>query len=169
MRRVLSIAILIISVVLIETAALSNWHFLPVKPDLMLIVMLYMGLQNGSTVGQLTGFSSGILIDFLSATPFGLNALVRTLLGFFSGLLHLNIHSKGFFIPIILTFAATLSKAFIVFVVSFFYPGKIALYSLFTSTLWYECLFNALLAPFVFLLLSKFKVLTFDIQAEPFK
>ncbi len=168
MKKILAIAILIVSVVLFEAGALSNWYILPTTPDLILIVTLYIGIKNGPVVGQLTGFSSGILIDFLSAAPFGLNAFVRVIIGFLSGVLHLNIHSKGIIIPILLGFIATLTKALIIFFISFFYPGKIMLYSLFSSTLWYECLFNALLTPIFFVLLSTFNVLSSDFKSESY-
>ncbi len=166
MKRLIAFALLIISVVLIEAAAISNWYLLPIKPDIMLIVILYIGIRNGATVGQLTGFSSGLLIDFLSATPFGLNALIRAIIGFLSGILHLNIHSKGFLIPVIVTFFATLMKALVIFIVSFFYPGKIMLYSLFSSTLWFECALNAILAPIFFHLLSFFKIFGTEVGPE---
>ncbi len=168
MKKIIALSILILSVVLFEAAAISNWYILPTSPDIMLIVTLYIGLKNGSTVGQLTGFSSGLLIDFLSASPFGLNALVRSILGFLSGVLHLNISSKGILIPIILGFTVTFAKAMIIFLVSFFYPGKIMLYSLFTNTLWFECVFNALLSPIMFFLLSKFNVFSADFRPEPY-
>ncbi len=168
MKKIIALAILIISVVLFEAAAISNWYILPTSPDIMLIVTLYIGLKNGSTVGQLTGFSSGLLIDFLSAAPFGLNALVRSILGFLSGVLHLNINSKGLLIPIFLGFTTTFAKSLIIFIVSFFYPGKIMLYSLFTNVLWFECLFNALLSPIIFYVLSKFTVLSADFRPEPY-
>ncbi len=158
MKKLFAIAALIISVVLIETAAISNWYLLPIKPDIMLIVLMYISIQNGSIAGQLTGFSSGLLIDFLSATPFGLNSLIRTILGFFGGLLHLNIQSRGIIIPIAVSFFATLSKALVIFVISFFYPDKILIYSLFSSQLWFECILNAVLSPIIFFLLSMFKI-----------
>ncbi len=162
MKKIIALAILIVAVVLFEAAALSNWYLLPTTPDIMLIVILYIGMKNGSNIGQLTGFFSGLLIDFLSASPFGLNSLVRTILGFLSGLLHLNVSSKGIIMPATLGFVATLTKATVIFIVSFFYPGKIVLYSLFSSNLWYECLFNALLSPLIFFALSMFTVLSAD-------
>ncbi len=166
MKRIFAFAVLLISVLLIETAALSNWYILPVIPDVLLLVVIYAGLHNGTTIGQLSGFSSGMLIDFLSATPFGLNALVRTVVGFLSGLLHLNVQTKGLFMPMLYGFLATISKALIIFFVSFFYPGKIMLYPLFTSTIWYEAVFNALLAPLVFWLLTFFDVFSSKYRSE---
>ncbi len=169
MKRIVAFAILLISVLLIETAALSNWYILPVIPDILLIVVIYIGLHNGTTLGQLSGFASGILIDFLSATPFGLNSLVRTVVGFLSGLLHLNVQTKGLFMPILYGFLATMCKAFIIFIVSFFYPGKIMLYPFFTSTVWYEAIFNALLSPVVFWVLAFFDIFSSKYRAETYE
>ncbi len=162
MKQIISISILIISVVLIEASALSNWQLLPVMPDIMLLATIYIGMKNGPIIGQVTGFFSGLMIDFLSASPFGLNSMIRTILGFFSGMLHLNVHTKGIVIPSIIAVIATISKAVLLFIISFFYPNKIVLYSLFSSTLWFECVFNAVLAPVIFGLLSMFSVLSID-------
>lgn len=169
MRRFLAFAIVIIPVILIESAVLSNWYILPVVPDILLLVVIYIGFHNGSIVGQVAGFSSGLLVDFLSASPFGLNAMIRTIIGFISGLFYLTIHTKGLLIPIVLGFSATLLKALLILIISFFYPTNIITYSLFSSFLWYECAFNAILAPIIFWFLSLFTILASDYATERYK
>ena len=87
-RKPLVIFVILLVCALLETALLSNVVFLPVVPDLLLLVVLYISVQNGSLTGEATGFVSGLLLDFLTAAPLGLNCLLRTLLGFFAGLFH---------------------------------------------------------------------------------
>ena len=81
-RSVVSTFFLMFFVVLIETALLSNIFFLPAVPDLLLLVLLFLSVNNGSTFGEVSGFYSGFLLDFLSASPLGLNSLIRTVIGF---------------------------------------------------------------------------------------
>ncbi len=168
MKKFLAFLLLLVSTALIESSLLSNMIFLPAMPDLLLLILLYISLKNGSLTGELTGFSSGLIIDVLSATPLGLNSLLRTVIGYISGLLHISIETSGFFIPAMLGFIATLLKAFLLLVVSFFYTKDILIYNLFSATLWFECIFNALLAPLVFKFLSFFKIFSSTYKAENF-
>lgn len=166
MKRFFAFFSLIICTLLIQTAVLSNRHALPVVPDILLLVVLYIGFHNGSTAGETSGFFSGLLLDFLSAAPLGLNALVRTIVGFVSGLFYQTLETRGMLIPIVSGFTATIIKAVLIRIISFFYPGSILTYSLFSSVLWYECLFNTLCAPLVFRFLSFFTIFVKDFQTE---
>ena len=86
MKKVFFIFVLLLIVILFETALLSNIRLLPVVPDILLLVLLYISVFNGSLTGEVTGFFSGLMLDFLSAAPLGLNCLLRTLIGFIAGL-----------------------------------------------------------------------------------
>ena len=55
-----------------ETAILSHLRFLPVLPDLILILIVYTALYNGSAAGVIAGFFSGLIFDFLSLAPLGI-------------------------------------------------------------------------------------------------
>ena len=168
MKRFFAFFVLIICTLLIQTAILSNRYALPVVPDILLLVAVYIGFHNGSTAGETSGFFSGLLLDFLSAAPLGLNALVRTIIGFLSGFFYQSLETAGILVPLISGFAATIAKALVIRAVSFFYPDSIATYSLFSSVLWYECLFNTLCAPLVFRFLSFFTVFVKDFRTESF-
>lgn len=166
MKRFFAFFSLIICTLLIQTAILSNRHALPVVPDILLLVVLYIGFHNGSTAGETSGFFSGLLLDFLSAAPLGLNALVRTIIGFLSGFFYQSLETTGIIVPLISGFAATIAKALVIRAVSFFYPDSIVTYSFFSSVLWYECLFNTLCAPLVFRFLSFFTIFVKNFKTE---
>ena len=97
----LSVFILLVAA-LLESAILSNIAILPAIPDLSLICVLYFSLHNGKFIGETTGFVSGLFLDFLSGAPFGLNCLLRTLIGYIGGLFSRTVNSDGFFIAILL-------------------------------------------------------------------
>ena len=166
MKRFFAFFALIAVVLLIQTAVLSNWYALPVVPDILLLAVLYIGFHNGSATGEVSGFCSGLLLDFLSASPLGLNAMVRTIMGFFWGLLYRNVETGGIAIPAVLGFTATIAKALIIRFISFFYPGSVLTYSLFSPVFWYECTLNALCAPILFWVLSFFTILSKDFSTE---
>ena len=155
-RKPLVIFVILLVCALLETALLSNVVFLPVVPDLLLLVVLYISVQNGSLTGEATGFVSGLLLDFLTAAPLGLNCLLRTLLGFFAGLFHDVLNISKIMIPAMLALIATIAKGIIIGFISFFFPNGVITYDLFSASFGMELLFNVILAPLVFAFLSLF-------------
>ena len=155
-RKPLVIFVILLVCALLETALLSNVVFLPVVPDLLLLVVLYISVQNGSLTGEATGFVSGLLLDFLTAAPLVFNCLLRTLLGFFAGLFHDVLNISKIMIPAMLALIATIAKAIIIGFISFFFPNGVITYDLFSASFGMELLFNVILAPLVFAFLSLF-------------
>jgi rod shape-determining protein MreD len=149
--------IILFCTVLIETAILSNISILPSIPDLMLISVLYFSTINGCIAGEITGFASGLFLDFLSGSPFGFNCLYRTLIGYLSGLLGKSFNFEGFLMPAILGGIATLLKAFLVFLIALFYPSVHASYRIFSVSFIFELLCNVFLTPLMFKFFSLFK------------
>jgi len=142
---------------LIEAAILSNITVLPAVPDLCLLCVMYFSLQNGRLMGETTGFVSGLFLDFLSSGVMGLNCLVRTIIGFVSGLFTKVIITEGFFVPLLLGFCATLMKGFILWLLSILYPTEIMKYNPISWLFLFELIANSILTPIIFRLLDVFK------------
>lgn len=140
---------------LFETAVVSNLTFLPAIPDFLLIITIYIALNNGSLLAESTGFVSGFLLDFLSASPLGFNALLRTILGFVIGLFHDILNSSSVLLQLVYGALATILKAVFVYFISFFFRGVIP-YSIFSQLFLTEILLNALFTPVLFKFLSLF-------------
>lgn len=155
-RRNIFIFVLLIICVIIETALLSNIIFLPAVPDLLLITVLFISIHNGSLSGETSGFFSGLILDFLSAAPLGLNCLLRTVIGFCTGLFRNILNIEGILIPAVMGFSATLLKAVLLVLISFFYPAGIITYDLFSVTFITELILNTILTPVLFSLLDLF-------------
>lgn len=159
MKIFLTCAVFILSFLFFESSILSNIYFLPVVPDLLLLFTLYISIQKGCVQGETVGFFSGLLLDFVSAAPLGLNALLRTIIGFIAGLFHLTIGTTGIVTPMILGVVATFAKVLFTFFISFFFPGVVLTYEFFSMTFLFECIFNGLLAPVLFFVFSKIQVI----------
>ena len=140
---------------LLETAVFSNLTFLPAIPDFLLIISLFIALNNGSLLAESTGFVSGFMLDFLSASPLGLNALLRTILGFIAGLFHDVLNVSSVFLQIVYGAVFTILKAIFVDFISLFFSGVVA-YSLFSQIFLTEVLLNAIFTPLIFKFLSLF-------------
>ena len=168
MKTFLTCFLFIFSFLFFETAILTNIVFFTVIPDLLLLFTVYVAIHRGSLLGETNGFFSGLFLDILSASPLGLNALLRTLIGFFAGLFFLTLNTNGFFIPVFLGFSATFLKALLQQILSFFFPNIVYTYDFFGINLWLECIVNGLISPVLFFLFSKFRSLSED-PAEAIK
>ena len=56
-----------------------------IKLDLPLLLVVYIGLARGTKEGIVHGFLIGLLVDVLNPYFLGLNALIKTLLGYLAG------------------------------------------------------------------------------------
>ncbi len=122
-------------------------------PDLTLIILVYISIRYGSLHGQIGGFTAGLVEDVLSLSPLGFNSLLRMITGQFAGVFHERLMMDPVLFPVLSVSLATVLKgllsSLILSVFSIEYSGTV----FFNSSFGFELLMNALLAPFVFLLL----------------
>ena len=148
--------LILLCFVVFETAILSNMLFLPAIPDFLLIISLYLSVHNGKIFGVSAGFASGLFLDFLTVSPFGLHSLLRTIIGYVSGIFNKTLNIQGVFLPLLIGFFATLFKAVLIFIISVFFPDSVVPYSLYSVTFLFELAANAVLTPLVFKFLDVF-------------
>lgn len=80
------VVLVVVVVLTIQQALLAGLRVRGAHPDLMLLLPIAFGLVGGSERGAAMGFVSGLLADLFVGTPFGLSALVYTLVGFGVGM-----------------------------------------------------------------------------------
>lgn len=156
LKSYLSSIFILLVMVLLKAAILSNITILPAVPDLLLICTLYFSLQNGRLEGLVTGFAGGLMLDFVSGSPFGLNCLIRCIIGYVAGFFVKVLNLSGVFVPCLIGFLATILKALLVYLVSFLFPSYINTYNLFSLTFAFELGFNTIFTPIIFKLLNHF-------------
>jgi rod shape-determining protein MreD len=144
---------------LFQSVLLSRLRIYGAVPDLSLGVLVFSAYVNGAMNGQITGFFSGLLYDFLSASPLGLHTFIRTIIGALGGLLRGTFFLDRVVLPMILCAAATVLKGLLLFVLHLFFAESIPAYSLSGPVFWVELLLNIFTAPLLFGLLKHFKPL----------
>ena len=144
---------------ILQSTVLSHVALYRAVPDLALGIVVYAAYVNGSMPGQLSGFFSGLLLDFLSAAPLGLNCFVRTLTGAVAGLFKGTFFLDFFLLPMALCALATFFKALVLFLLHLVF-AEVPTYSLITPLFWSELALNTLSAPFLFALLRRFRPLS---------
>jgi rod shape-determining protein MreD len=159
-RNIIWTVILAIIAGILQSTILGDIALFGAVPDIALCIVVYSAYVNGTMTGQLSGFFSGLLLDFLSAAPLGLNCLIRTIIGAVTGIFKGAFFLDVFFLPFILCALATIAKAIIMFLLNFVMGKSVPVYSLFSILFWIELGLNSLCAPVLFFLLRHFRFIT---------
>jgi len=124
-----------------------------IKPDLIFIIVVYVGYSFGSITGQVTGFIGGLFHDSISHSPFGFLALPKLAVGFMVGMIGRSVLKSNIPTVILLLFVSTLVKGIITLFLSYiFTQGDL---SSIIHIIIPESFYNALLAPPLFFLFDK--------------
>ncbi|MBN2535341.1 MAG: rod shape-determining protein MreD [Spirochaetales bacterium] len=148
---------LIVCALLLQSTLFSILSIGGVKPDLSLIVLIFISYKRGNMAGQFTGFSAGLIEDFLGLTPLGFHSLVKTLIGFLYGYIKGRVVIDIIVIPVLFVTIGTIIKLFLCWIVSLIFSIQAVYVSFFHLNTIIEIIYNAVLTPFVFSLLNLFK------------
>lgn len=150
MRRVLLLAAVILSALLLQTTIFAEINLLGAKPELMYLITIAFAMLEGPASGAITGFVGGMAQDFLLDAPKGITALTLTLLGYAIGMARQYIVSPSPVLPVVLVALGTFAGVLFYGVVSFLL-GQLDstwLYLLRIAVL--SAIYNAILTPLVF-------------------
>ena len=95
------IAVLVVVVVFFQIGVVSEVPVFGVAVDLSPLVVAFVGLLCGSTIGAATGFAVGLLVDLALVQTLGLTSLVFTLIGYWCGRLRELRDPQGPFTPLL--------------------------------------------------------------------
>ena len=151
---------------LLQSTLFSKFTPLYAMPDLALGILVFISYANGSMCGQLTGFFSGFMLDFISAAPPGYNALIRTFIGALTGFLKGRFFLDIFFLPMSLCAGATIIKALSRNLLNLVLAGAVPAYDFTLPAFWVELGLNTFLAPLLFAFLKLFSPLLIN-EKEP--
>ena len=101
------IAALSLAVVFFQTGVVSEVPVFGVTIDLSPLLVAFVGLMCGSTVGAATGFAVGLLVDLSLVQTLGLTSLVFTLVGYWCGRLRELRDPQAALTPLLVGAAAT--------------------------------------------------------------
>lgn len=166
-KKILFALLLILIAALLQSTLFFRLSIYYAVPDIALLILVFVSYTNGSLMGQTTGFFGGILLDFISFSPLGLNILVRTVTGYLVGLLRGVFFLDRVFLPAVLCAGATFLKAGLLFVLNVLFAGAIPAYNFLAYPFWIEMAMNTVLAPFLFMFFHLFGKLLVMENAEP--
>lgn len=126
----------------VQTSLLRYVSIGGVRPDLVLIIVVYLGLVRGPDAGSLSGFVFGLFEDAYSGGLLGANALIKTLLGFACGLLGKRLYTQSLLSHFLCVGVGTVANVTILSSLHGFAPE-------WRTVLMYEVLYNLLCCPVI--------------------
>jgi rod shape-determining protein MreD len=155
MRRAARLALLVVVIVIVQVAVFPHMRLFGVVPDLGLLVALAVGYHEGPEAGAIVGFAAGFGFDLFLETPLGLDALSYAIVGYTIGVFESGLFRSPRWLPSVLGLLGGLAGG-LLFIGIGVLVGVDAVKGLQgIRTISYAALYDALLAPFVFLLVRR--------------
>jgi rod shape-determining protein MreD len=153
-RSVLLSTLLLVACTFAQSTWFGGIALFGVVPDLSLVVLIWVSYKNGPVEGPVSGFLAGLAEDFLSASPLGFHAFVKTAVAAAAAFLHGSFFIDRLILPLLLGIAGTIAKAIAAGALYLIFGSSIHAYSFIDRVLWIEAAYNGVLAPAVFLILT---------------
>ena len=100
--------LLIVLALLLQGAWVQKLAIYGVKPDVVLLVLVYIAISGGQIQGALFGFCSGLLLDVYDPPAMGVNALTNSVIGFAVGTSRVGVVAEDLRVQALLLFLAGL-------------------------------------------------------------
>lgn len=136
--------------VFLQSNVLSGLSLSGVRPDLVLILIVYFANTNGSLPGQITGFVSGFVRDLITLSPLGFHSLVYATLGLVYGGTKDKIFMDPILVPMLMVLAGTLAKGLLGSLLAVVFGLQNVVPSIWSTSFLIESGMNALLTPVLF-------------------
>lgn len=123
------------------------------KPDILLILVIFLAQRRGIMDGQISGFFTGLLEDIFSIKLLGLHSFIKLIVGYLAGFLHNNLVLDRIPLQFILGFIASLVHG-ILFILTKSLFDHLDIKEYILGTLWLKVIYTAFLTPLLFAFLE---------------
>lgn len=149
MRYLIMTILFFISLVL-QSTLFSHLTVAGVKPDLVLVLVVFYALFQGPQEGALVGLIGGLLQDMMFGQYIGLNALANLVIGYLIGLLERKIYKENLLIPTIILFLSTFLHETILYFLRLAIELPTNYFTFIKSVVFSTAVYNSCLAPFIY-------------------
>ncbi len=130
----------------IQSTILQYVEILNVKPNLLIIFVVFFALLRGSVEGGIIGLCAGLLMDLLAAKVFGVHSLLGLYIGVVIGYFNQQIFKESNIVAIFLVVICTFSYEVLYFFFSIFIWEESNLLFALINIIIPETIYNAFLA-----------------------
>ncbi|MHB8984398.1 MAG: rod shape-determining protein MreD [Eubacteriales bacterium] len=142
--------LLLLVLLLLQTTVLNFITIFGVKPDLVMLVVVFNGFLLGTREGAFLGFAGGIMEDLFTGSYIGLNALSKMAAGYLAGAFGVGLYKENPIIAAVVTLVSTTAALVInyalLLLVKIYVPSFYAFFRIILPVAAY----TAILAPFFY-------------------
>jgi rod shape-determining protein MreD len=157
MRRIVVPLLLGVIFLTLQTTLLTSLSIQRIRPDIVLILILYLGLLYPPISGGILALFMGFFMDLFSGNVFGLYTLSRPLIFYVAQFFKGGFYLESFTSQFLFVFIFGLGEGLLILILlSILNPGPIGhLYPLLFTFLLPQSFFTGLIAPILFFLIRK--------------
>lgn len=137
------------------------------KPDIILIIVASFGFLDGAVPGAVGGFLGGLLLDLLTIRGIGLEIIIKTIIGGFSGRVERTILGNSAVMPMLAIGGVSIVSQILYIGLAFLTGERMALLTAVREVVLPSALYTALIGFFVFPHLSR--ILSAERQDKVFR
>ena len=149
MRFILMTFFFIFSLVF-ESTLFPHLTVAGVKPDFILVLVVFYAMLHGSREGAVIGLIGGLLQDLLIGQFIGLNALAMLLTGLFFGIMEYKVYKESIFIAAITLAVGTFLHETLVWFLGLLIGFSGNYFMAFKNVILPVVVYNSCLAPFLY-------------------
>ncbi|HUD16365.1 MAG TPA: hypothetical protein VMQ59_03840 [Acidimicrobiales bacterium] len=98
-RDLARVSMVVLLFVIVQQTLMLDLRVGGIHPDIMILLPIVAGIIGGPARGASMGFGAGLVADLFLPTPFGLSALVGSLIGFGVGATTLALDRSALWLP----------------------------------------------------------------------
>jgi rod shape-determining protein MreD len=98
-RESFRVVLVVVTFALVQETLVLDLRVGAIHADVLILLPILAGLVGGPATGASMGFGSGLVADLFLPTPFGLSALVGTLVGFATGTATVALNRSSWWLP----------------------------------------------------------------------
>jgi rod shape-determining protein MreD len=150
-RRTLTLALIILTALLLQSTVFSGVRLVGVRPELIYLVTILIAMLEGPRAGAVAGFAGGMAHDILLNHPGkGATALTLTLLGYAIGMFRQYIVTPSPWLPAMLVAGGTAAGIFFYGIITFLIGQLDAGWAYLVKAALLSGLYNAVLTPVIY-------------------
>lgn len=153
--RIIAYTMLIFLAVLFQSTLGNYIKIYDVKPNIVLVVIIVVGLMRNNIEAAIVGFSCGLLQDCVSGMFIGFYALLGLYLGLAVSSLNKKLYRENVLIAIFLTFVFSVVYEYLVYFLNTFLRGSLRFIYPMQKVIIPEAIYNSAISILIFIIVLK--------------
>ncbi len=148
--RSIVLMFLILLAMLLQATVFTFLQVAGVKPDLILLLVVFNGFLRGPREGAFLGFLGGLTLDIFTGSYIGLNALVKMSAGYLAGLAEQRFYKESVIMVTFVTFFAGIIGQLLNYLLFFYLRIQVPPFFAFFEVIIPTAIYTALLVPLTY-------------------